>query len=610
MIRKLLSHSLVAMILMTSMGYVSPVPVQAATAVPKIKSSSTELYNSVTGRTFTPRGANYVRLAQTSDGSVYHSTFEPGLYNAAAARSFLDGMQRSGYNTARVFIDPGGGSSAHGLGRGMDTSDVAYGPYMDNVANFALEAASRGIYVIPSLDDFPANSYYWNIVAREIAGVGTPNMAGRNLTYLDKGRTAAKAEYLKQFAAALVARIGISNKNVILAYQSDNEVFFDASQAPYDKLSGTVTALDGTTYDMSQAASRQQSADATLVVYSQKLKEQLLASDQDALLAMGFFTNQAVGKTGYNGLMTYCSTACDPTINYWVPGRPALVSMYGGADVIDLHLYPNAPFYNAAAELVTVEASSFQRPYLIGELGALKSVYGNSIVAAAYGMRDARVVTCKLGAKGWLSWTWDTYENLASQDTLYKLVESNGAINGQMAPIVQPDPCTPYTVQGAIRTQWDAAGGQYGPHGWATSTEAATPSGRARFNTFQNGAIYLTNGATQAQSVYGGIYQAYRANGLDTGWLGLPLTSEANTRDNAGRFNKFERGIIMWTPSLGAHTVGGGIYARYAALNLELSYLGYPTSDEYSISGGRRSNFQYGYITWNASTGVVTDRRY
>jgi LGFP repeat len=29
---------------------------------------------------------------------------------------------------------------------------------------------------------------------------------------------------------------------------------------------------------------------------------------------------------------------------------------------------------------------------------------------------------------------------------------------------------------------------------------------------------------------------------------------------------------------------------------------GCATSDEFSISGGRRSNFQHGYITWDAAT--------
>ena len=120
---------------------------------------------------------------------------------------------------------------------------------------------------------------------------------------------------------------------------------------------------------------------------------------------------------------------------------PASLSIYGVADFLDIHAYPNASPWNAAFDLDTIERGLFKRPYIVGELGALKSVYGGDIARAAYGMRDAQVATCKLGAQGWLYWTWDTHENLASQPLFFHLDESGGAINGQLAPVARPDPC-------------------------------------------------------------------------------------------------------------------------------------------------------------------------
>lgn len=67
---------------------------------------------------------------------------------------------------------------------------------------------------------------------------------------------------------------------------------------------------------------------------------------------------------------------------------------------------------------------------------------------------------------------------------------------------------------------------------------------------------------------------------------------------------------IYWSPRIGARVVEGGIRARWAALGWERSYLGHPISSEFDIPGGRRSNFQQGYITWNRATGQVVDRRY
>jgi hypothetical protein len=39
------------------------------------------------GQTFRPRGANYVRLTRSPKGYAYHSTFEPGQYDQAAAKA-------------------------------------------------------------------------------------------------------------------------------------------------------------------------------------------------------------------------------------------------------------------------------------------------------------------------------------------------------------------------------------------------------------------------------------------------------------------------------------------------------------------------------------------
>jgi uncharacterized protein with LGFP repeats len=48
--------------------------------------------------------------------------------------------------------------------------------------------------------------------------------------------------------------------------------------------------------------------------------------------------------------------------------------------------------------------------------------------------------------------------------------------------------------------------------------------------------------------------------------------------------------------------VHGGILAKYLALGDTSSALGSPTSDEYSVPGGRQSAFQHGYLRWSART--------
>jgi hypothetical protein len=390
------------------------------------------------GRPFVPRGANYVRLATSSTGTVYHSTFEPGQYNGAAAQTALNGFKSAGYNVVRVFIDHGEFSSpSHGISTSVESTTPINAAYMANVADFIKRAYDNAIYTIPVLDGIPANTYYY-----KIAGSPQGNIQGNNVLYLDPRYVEAKELYVKEFITALRN----SQPKVmggIMAYQTDNEVFFDASKPPFSTMSGMLTSLDGVAYDMSKTASRQQAADANLVIYSMRMKKAVTSADASGLLTLGFFTNNAVGKTGFNGMTTYCSTQCSPNVNYWVPGRPAAVSIYGHADFIDMHAYPSGNGYSLKNDLASSEYSLFKKPYILGEFGAKKAVYSSNITSAAIAMKGLQTTSCTLSAKGWLFWTWDTNTTtkLANQDLFYSLADSQGAINGQLAPVSRPDPC-------------------------------------------------------------------------------------------------------------------------------------------------------------------------
>ncbi len=166
-----------------------------------------------------------------------------------------------------------------------------------------------------------------------------------------------------------------------------------------------------------------------------------------------------------------------------------------------------------------------------------------------------------------------------------------------------------HVVRGEIFGLWRAMGFERSMHGYPRSDELSTPGGRGRFTTFENGGIYWLPGSG-ARSVYGDIYRTWGAHRWEQGHLGFPTTNELPTPDGVGRFNHFEGGSVYWTPRTTAHEVHGAIRDRWAGLGWELSYLGYPTSDEFSVPGGRRSTFERGSITWTAATGQVVDRAY
>jgi hypothetical protein len=406
-----------------------------------------------TGTAFVPRGNDYVRLASYVDPSsgttfTYHSTFEPGLYDGAAVDGALAYMRQSGYNTVRVFIDPGDPRSVaaghpHGLGRGTTDTTDGYGPYYDDVADFLRRSAAHGIHVMPAMDVYPQSQFYWSI--RGNYDPGKLNIAGNNSLYMIAGEIAAKQAYVRSFLTEIRNRVGGALMSTFLALELDNEATFEADQAPFASYAGTVTPANGVTYDMSKPADRQQAADASGVDYAIKVTDAVHAVDPQMLTTMGDFTYRAVRKPGPDGFATYCShtgagPACQAGVDYRYPARVASLSIWSTLAFLDIHVYPDGGSWSLGADLGSDEWSLVRGIVMMGELGAIKSMYNNDIVSAAYAMRDLQTASCQQGFSGWLFWTWDTTED-ATQRLFYTATEQNGAINGQLAPVVRPTIC-------------------------------------------------------------------------------------------------------------------------------------------------------------------------
>src|SRR5438093_2283522 len=61
-------------------------------AVRSLPAGPAEFFDTVTGKTFIPRGNNYIRLR-----NGYHSTFDAGTYDPSGAEAALSEMRRHGY---------------------------------------------------------------------------------------------------------------------------------------------------------------------------------------------------------------------------------------------------------------------------------------------------------------------------------------------------------------------------------------------------------------------------------------------------------------------------------------------------------------------------------
>ncbi|UJW33825.1 PQQ-dependent sugar dehydrogenase [Saccharothrix sp. AJ9571] len=166
-------------------------------------------------------------------------------------------------------------------------------------------------------------------------------------------------------------------------------------------------------------------------------------------------------------------------------------------------------------------------------------------------------------------------------------------------------------VYSQIRSKWLAMGGATGVLGMPITDELVGPNG-GRYNNFSNYAsIYwhYNSPGSGAWSIMSQIRDRWVFDGGAGGFLGYPVTDEWSTPDGIGRYNHFaNNGSIYWTPAYGAQSMCCQIKDKWASLGWEKSYLGYPTSSEYTPAGQptwRRQNYQGGFITWKPSTGAV-----
>ncbi|MEZ0493173.1 GDSL-type esterase/lipase family protein [Kineococcus sp. TBRC 1896] len=160
-----------------------------------------------------------------------------------------------------------------------------------------------------------------------------------------------------------------------------------------------------------------------------------------------------------------------------------------------------------------------------------------------------------------------------------------------------------HTISGAIRDHYAGLAWENSSLGFPTTDEFDVRGGRGQH--FEGGSIYWSP-ATGAHDVTGAIREKWAASGWENSSLGYPLTSQTSLPRAGGRVQHFQGGSVYWTPATGAHAVGGAIQGAWAGAGYEWGKLGYPTSDEFDVPGGKRSTFQGGSITWDAATGATT----
>ncbi|GEM30910.1 esterase [Nocardia neocaledoniensis] len=108
-----------------------------------------------------------------------------------------------------------------------------------------------------------------------------------------------------------------------------------------------------------------------------------------------------------------------------------------------------------------------------------------------------------------------------------------------------------------------------------------------------------------AFEVNGAIGDHYNEAGGASSPLGQPTSDELDA-PNGGKYQEFTGGVIYFKLPTGAKTVYGAIRQAWEAEGGAGGRLGYPTSDEQDIEGGKISHFENGSISYSIADDAVT----
>jgi len=169
---------------------------------------------------------------------------------------------------------------------------------------------------------------------------------------------------------------------------------------------------------------------------------------------------------------------------------------------------------------------------------------------------------------------------------------------------------SPHAVCGVIRDKYNSLGGPASFLSFPNSPEYTNPDGYGKRTEFLNGPIYWS-AATGAHPVVNSFLYRWGQLGYESaqGMLGYPTTDEIVLPDG-GRRQEFQRGVIYvaFQNAVGSALRNGLIRDKYNSLGGLApggTLLGYPIQDPVELpDGGRMNRFERGVIYWSPTTGA------
>ncbi|MFI7482987.1 D-alanyl-D-alanine carboxypeptidase family protein [Kocuria sp. M1R5S2] len=176
-----------------------------------------------------------------------------------------------------------------------------------------------------------------------------------------------------------------------------------------------------------------------------------------------------------------------------------------------------------------------------------------------------------------------------------------------LGTLTVPALIAPATAATAIEAEHARLGGASGRLGAALGPERCGLPRDGCFRKFERGHIHWSP-RTGARPTWGAVRAAWAAQGWERGPLGYPVSREVCGLRDAGCWQAFEGGVMLWSRASGAHPTTGGIRAAWLRHGAERGALGYPTSGESCSGSTCRQSFQRGSIEWVRGAGTRVHR--
>lgn len=385
----------------------------------RIKNNEAEFYDKQTGKTFVPRGNTYMDLL-TLDGNVNFQNWGP-KYDSKKAEDALGWMEHDGYNVVRIFPWSGNIQSP-----GVDPV------WMNSIVDFLTRANKHKIHVVFGFGQFEAPLGYQNQYTSPPL-----NISGLNAIVLDQNRIDLAKTWMTDFLKYIKA----ADPNLMSTIMADeiwNEPYYNSAEKPFSLNSGTISICNGI-YDLSSVSSRKQLTYDCAKFWINQVTKAVKEVDSGILVGTPVFTPYEIGKSGYDGVQSSGGDSREPF---------SLKAVYDSdVDYVDTHIYRKADNYDLAVDLNSAGLNSIgkNKPRMMSEFGANKAEgyfpANLSDYTVGQGMMAVQVASCALGYKGWIFYSWNTDAKPHANNYWY-VIEKGQWINGMLAPIARPDPCS------------------------------------------------------------------------------------------------------------------------------------------------------------------------